>query len=426
MNEQALRFRVGVFVLGTLIALGVLIMLFGGFPAFFKQHDRYTVIFDNAPGVAPGIPVRRSGVRIGEVGSVALDDASAKVHVHILVEKPHPLFRSDVPTLVNGLLSGDTSIDFIARRAPGEPVEAVVVPPDSEIVGATYAGVSALLNQAADIVPTAQESLNQIRNTLQRMEKMQPLMEESLREYRDLARATRDSIPDLKRTNDEIQVMARNWSRLGERSDVLLQTNQDKLVKTLDNLNDTVIRVSNVFNDENQRNLARSLKNVQAGTENLESLSRNTEEMVKEGRQTMKRVNESINQADQVLNNLQQATKPLAERSGSVMKNLDEGTTRLNATLIELQDLLKAVGQGDGSLRRFLADPTLYNNLNDAACMVTRLMPRVDRILRDFEVFADKIARHPESLGVGGAVNPSSGLKTAPGGSSLWPRGPSH
>ena len=71
-------------------------------------------------------------------------------------------------------------------------------------------------------------------------------------------------------------------------------------------------------------------------------------------------------------------------------------------------------------------DPELYNNLNDAACMLTRLMPRVDRILRDVEVFADKIARHPESLGVGGAINPSSGLKTVPTGSTSWSRPPGH
>ena len=70
--------------------------------------------------------------------------------------------------------------------------------------------------------------------------------------------------------------------------------------------------------------------------------------------------------------------------------------------------------QEGGALRRFLNDPSIYNNLSDAACMLTRMLPRVDRILRDVEVFANKIARHPESLGVGGVVSPSSGLKEAP------------
>jgi phospholipid/cholesterol/gamma-HCH transport system substrate-binding protein len=31
--------------------------------------------------------------------------------------------------------------------------------------------------------------------------------------------------------------------------------------------------------------------------------------------------------------------------------------------------------------------------------------------LRDVKEFSDKIARHPEILGVGGAVKPSNGLK---------------
>jgi phospholipid/cholesterol/gamma-HCH transport system substrate-binding protein len=111
----------------------------------------------------------------------------------------------------------------------------------------------------------------------------------------------------------------------------------------------------------------------------------------------------------------------MADRSATVMKNLDEGTDKLNRTMTDLRELLRAVGQGDGTFRRLIADPSLYNNLNDAACMLVRIMPRLDRILHDVEVFADKIARHPESLGIGGAVKPSSGLKEAPSSGAHWP-----
>ena len=53
----------------------------------------------------------------------------------------------------------------------------------------------------------------------------------------------------------------------------------------------------------------------------------------------------------------------------------------------------------------------VYNHLDEAACLMTRLLPRVDRALQDLEVFADKIARHPEALGLGGVVRPGVGLK---------------
>ena len=68
----------------------------------------------------------------------------------------------------------------------------------------------------------------------------------------------------------------------------------------------------------------------------------------------------------------------------------------------------------DGTLKKFLTDPSLYNNIDNAAVLVTRMMPQLERILKDIEVFSDKLARHPESIGLGGAIRPGSGLKNPP------------
>ena len=108
------------------------------------------------------------------------------------------------------------------------------------------------------------------------------------------------------------------------------------------------------------------------------------------------------------------------------MKNLDESTEKFNRTLTDVREVLRALSQSDGTLRRFLADPALYNNLNDAACMIARVMPRLDRVMRDVELFADKIARHPESLGLGGVVSPSAGLKEGSSSSGYTPKVPGH
>jgi phospholipid/cholesterol/gamma-HCH transport system substrate-binding protein len=386
MNGKDIRFRVGLFVLGSLILLAFLITAFSGFPTVFKQYHRYTIVFPEAPGVSSGTPVRRSGVRIGEVDSVRLDEETGQVRVVISVDRHHILRRSDQAALVHGLLGGDTNIDFIPAKPDGKPPDNTPIPPGEEVQGSARSDVNTLLTQFSDILPPAQEALVELRKMA----------------------------PELRRTNDEIQVAAQNWGRLGERADILLQTNQEKLVKTLESLNDTVNRINTVFNDENQRNLSVTIKNVRAGTENLGNISKNTDEMIRESRQTIRRVNESITRTDDVLANLQQATKPMAERSASVMKNLDESTDKLNRTLSEVRELLRGMQGSDGTLHRLANDPALYNNLNDAALMMARIMPRLDRALRDLEVFADKIARHPESLGIGGAINPSRGLKESP------------
>src|SRR5262249_25543715 len=113
MNDQAIRFRIGIFVLAALILLAVLVTLFGGFPNFFTHYDTYTIVFKDAHGVGPGTPVRRSGVRIGDVRSLSLDNETGKVEVTIQVDPKFNLRKGDRPTPVQGLLGGDTSIAFL-------------------------------------------------------------------------------------------------------------------------------------------------------------------------------------------------------------------------------------------------------------------------------------------------------------------------
>src|SRR5262249_50800538 len=98
----------------------------------------------------------------------------------------------------------------------------------------------------------------------------------------------------------------------------------------------------------------------------------------------------------------------------SILKNVDESTDNLNRALRDVRELLQAIARSDGTVQKLLSDPSLYNNLNDTALMAAKIMPRLDRVLRDVETFADKLARHPELIGIGGAIRPSSGLKESP------------
>ena len=435
MNDQALRFRIGVFVLAGLLLLAVLITLFGSFPRLFVRSHEYTVRFADAPGVEQGTPVRRSGVRVGEVKRVSLDDETGEVRVVVVIEHQYTIRRNEQPTLVHGLLGGDTSIDFIPAAARGEEPDRSPVPPGSELAGVRQPTVNTLLTGAAEVLPTTQESLNDIRKAVQRYERIAPLLEDTAREYRELAKATRDMMPELRKTNDEIRELAKagresvpdvrktndqlqatliTWQKTGERAKLILDKNEEKISESLDSLNESLKRTNNLLNDENQRNLAAALKNIRTGTDNLPAISKNTEELLRESQKTARRVNDSLAKADEVMGNLQQATKPFADRSPAIAKNLDESTARMNAVLTDLQELLKALDRGDGTLKKLITDPSLYNRLDEALCMVTKLLPKLEPILRDVNVFTDKIARHPESLGVRGAISPGSGLKESP------------
>jgi ABC-type transporter Mla subunit MlaD len=312
----------------------------------------------------------------------------------------------------------------------GEPLA-----PGSVIHGRAPTDAGTLFGQAGDILPMVQQSLDAIRRLAERLERTAPQLEAGAREFADLGRAIREAVPEVRRTNDELRLLIQNTRLLGpglrrtneelqvtlrtfgqaaEQVNVLLAANQDKIVRAVDQVTDVLQRLSNVLSEENQKNFTATLRAVQASSANFDSVVRNTDEFLKEGRKTSVRLQESLNQLDMVMANLNQATKPLAERGERIVRNLDASLDQINRTLGGLGEALAPVGRGEGTIQKFLTDPSLYNNLNAAACMITRTLPRVDRILSDVEVFADKIARHPESIGLGGAVRPSAGLKEAP------------
>jgi ABC-type transporter Mla subunit MlaD len=321
------------------------------------------------------------------------------------------------------------------------PPTGQVLPPGSEIKGSAPPDARALIGQAGELLPSAQMSINQISKSVARFEKLAPVLEDTLREYAELARSLHEAVPELRRTNDEIRAavkktgdldpvvrktlgeiedVARQYKRVGERVDVLLQTNQDSIDKTIKNFATVAQRLGDLLNEENQKNFAASLKSMQGLSRSLESLAGQAQ------KETLPRLQDTLAKLDSVLLSINKSVTPFSDRSERIAKNLDTSIEQFARVLGTFSASFGTAGQAEGTLQKFLTDPSLFNNLNDASLMVARILPRVDRILKDVEVFADKIARHPESLGVGGAVKPSAGLKDPPGApvTNFKPRSP--
>jgi ABC-type transporter Mla subunit MlaD len=445
MDLKQQRFRLGLFVAGSAVLLAVLILMFGGSAGkLFVRQSAYVITFDNAPGVSKGTPVRRSGVKIGAVSKVVLDDKTGNVFVTIEVDRGHTVWKSDVAQISQDLLSRDTTIDLVKTESPGprlappqpapanpkieiKPVGAIEVPdnilaagqqppapmpgppadeplpPGSTIPGRPPGGPGGVA-EFQRIIPPLEQALNAIRRSAERLEQAIPELDAGAREFTSLGRAIREAVPEVRRTNDEVQgllrtargigpelrrtneemqVTLRNFGSVAERLDNFMAANQDRITRAIDQTTDVLQRMSNVLNDENQRNLASGL--------------RNADEFLKEGTKATRQFQVTVSQTDRMMRNLDISAEQLAR----ILANLNEA----------LAPLSRSEG---GTVQKFFTDPSLYNNLNEAACLVAKVMPRLDRILRDVEVFADKIARHPETIGIGGAVRPSAGLKEAP------------
>jgi ABC-type transporter Mla subunit MlaD len=473
MNEQSMKFRLGLFVLGAVILLGVLIVLFGDLPDIFRGQMQYTVRFAQAPGLETGSPVRKSGIRIGEVATYALDPDSGLVTVQVIVDRKYQLRKGDQPMLGRGIL-GDSNINFTPVTDPKSPEEREAAPNGYVYEGKISDVLTRIGAAASDLVPASQAAVDELREVSKRLNEM---------------------MPEFRRTLQEAQLAMNKFGNAAESADNLLRGNQERISKTLDNVSNVSERLGNLItpnmtkridnillnaetataelaallNDENRRNASEFLKSARTATdrlaatmndENVQNLSATLRSMrdvgtnmsntlknvdtgvidarkmmnnidggVTEARKTMnsvspkletlttdasaamKRFSASAEKLDVALTDIRSFTKELGERGPAMLRNIDDASARLGQVAVDVGTFTRSLAQGDGTVRRLVMDPGLYNSLNEAANNAAKGITRFDRILYDLSIFSDKLARHPELLGVGGAISPSSGIK---------------
>ena len=81
-----------------------------------------------------------------------------------------------------------------------------------------------------------------------------------------------------------------------------------------------------------------------------------------------------------------------------------------------MSDFGRKLNSGQGTIGKLMGDDELYNSLNSAVRNVECLTRELKPIVSDVRVFSDRIARHPELLGVRGALERSPGTKWPLGG----------
>ena len=113
MNDRVMQFRVGVMVLATAIIAGILIVLFGDLPSLVQSTYPLRMSFADARGVSQGTPVRKNGILVGRVASVALDERGS-VNVVADIDSYVPIYR-DEEARITGSILGDAEIS----RVPG-------------------------------------------------------------------------------------------------------------------------------------------------------------------------------------------------------------------------------------------------------------------------------------------------------------------
>jgi phospholipid/cholesterol/gamma-HCH transport system substrate-binding protein len=311
--------------------------------------------FADARGISTGTPVRKNGILVGRVASVELDERGG-VSVLADIDAYVPIYKDEQPRIVSTLL-GDAEIQLVPGtiRPPRQRLAQ-----DEMLVGAVsrdpfevFATLEPKMGSALDSLAEASAAVTKLSSNLDKL---------------------------LLGEDDKFEKMVR------------------KTESALDAFSLAMANINDVMGDPNAR---AKLK------ETLNGLP----DVIADLRTTVKGIGTTVDTADRNLRNLEGLTKPLGERGEGMVAQVNQTIGRLDEVLQQAAFFTKALNESQGTLGKLVRDPQVYDDLAQAAANVNGLTKELRPIVNDVRVFADKIARHPEQLGVRGALDRRPGLK---------------
>ncbi len=355
MNDRVMQFRVGVVVLATAIITGILIVLFGDLPSLVQATYPLKMSFTDARGVADGTPVRKNGILVGRVSDVQLDERGG-VSVLAKIDSYVPIYRDEQPRIASTLL-GDAEIQLV----PG------TIRPPRQRVGKDEVLVGAVSRDPFEVFATLEPKLG-------------------------------GAMQSLAEASESVKKLTDNLDRLLLGEDDKFSSMVQKTDAALDAFNLAMANINDVMGDPQAR-------------ANLKQTLNSLPDVINDLRTTVQGIGETVDTADRNLRNLEGLTKPLGERGEGMVAQINVTIGRLDETLQQASMFTKALNESQGTLGKLVRDPQVYNDLAQAAGNVNRLTRELRPIVDDVRVFTDKIARHPEQLGVKGALDRRAGLK---------------
>lgn len=400
MDERVVKFRVGVMVISTLFIAGILVLLFGDARSIVRGSYSIFIEFDDAPGVTDGTPVRKSGILIGRVTSVKFARRGGVV-VEAKIDGSVKLYHDEVPQVTGSLLGGDVVIQFVRRGRPGvEPVP----PSDGHSPGkVTHPDGTTETRTGGQegAAPSAAQAAAQPPGSLE----VQPgeyikgtVAPNAFQVFSNMEGQMATAVEALGNAGTEVSRVAANINKV-------LESNDDQINRIVGNT------------DESLKVFRRVLENVDdvigdpEVRDNVKSMLRDLPQLMADTRETVTTMKTTMDSVDRNLRNLEGFTGPLGERGETIINNIDRALAQLDVMTGEFSDFGKKLNSGEGSLGMLIRNPELYQHLNAAAKNIEKLTRELKPIIADVRVFSDKIARHPESLGVRGAIQRNPGIK---------------
>ena len=156
-RNRGTELRVGLFVFVALAIGGTLVFVIGNQRNMFRSKTTYYAVFDQVGGLRSGSTVRISGLSVGLVSDVQLEE-NGKIRVELdVVDTATSLLREDsVVSIVNKGLLGDKLVDISVGQG-------AVAPANSTLLSESPRDLGEYFEQASGLIENAEATLQNLR-----------------------------------------------------------------------------------------------------------------------------------------------------------------------------------------------------------------------------------------------------------------------
>lgn len=412
MDENKLKFGVGVLVISSIGAAIILTFLFGAFPSVFNNEYALNVRFDSAEGIGLNTAVYRDGVQIGRVSKIKLRPEGG-VLVSLAMDGEQRLTHEYVPQIGSGnLVTGDSKLEFV-RANIDSPKLPGPLRTDPEMYAAPFSDDEFLdygrkTQSLFDMQDGIQSSVDAIQAAAQSIAGAGESVNQLAIEVRQVVAGTDgqiDAVSDeavaaLEEFQGAIQDVRKIIGNPKTRAD--LEASIAELPILLSDARETLETTQETF---------RSFDRVGNQFERVGVIA---EETVNTAKTTVESAQGMIGNAEKTFANLDKFTEPFAEQGEQFAGQVLQTLASVERTLAEVEQFAGTLNNSNGTVKRLLEDDELYYQVRRTIENIEMATARIRPIMDDVRVFTDKIARDPRELGVRGALGkrPSgSGLK---------------
>lgn len=409
MDDNKLRFGVGVLVLSAAGVAVILTFLFGAFPAVLSRTYALTIDMESAAGVSQNTPVLRDGVRIGRVTRIDLKPEGG-VRLTLAIDADRQLTRNYVPRTITGsLISGDAKLEFqkdpltALENLDGQaPVGEAAVPknnrwdaPEERLASTYYGDGDYILSpnrNGADPLASIANLEGDVRETLKTLQQ---------------------AGASIERAGKSIDQLALSVGGIVSENETNIQTIVAKANETLDQFQGTMVDIRSIVNDPELRaglvdsleTLPRVLNEAEVAIAATRQTMNQFERVGMAAEKAVETAGQTFSSLDRTIVNVEKFTQPLGERSEEIIAQVLTSLANLDNALLQVNTFGDLVNNSDGTLRKLIEDDEIYFQVKRTLGNVENASARIRPILDDVRVFTDKLARDPRELGVKGALS---------------------